>query len=280
MSKMMNHEVRAMMRKAGDDVEQTRRLEFVASDATRDGHGTVIPPEKWDLDRFNKNGVIFYQHMSWSSNPDAVIGRGEARVEGKELIVSVTFESADLNPLAEKVFRKLLAGTLRGVSVGFMPTARGYWGTGDEDRDGKTPTYYYNGQELLEVSVVAIPSNKNALRRGMPGERLVELVREMLGEDVDPGRLRGMTLGELEKLADGETQLAVSAASTTNWKGLVALMEGPAIRGAGMTDEPGDDREDEDQENGKRAEEPGEETADELAADELAVDVARGLVEL
>ena len=257
MSKMMNHEVRAMMRKAGDDVEQTRRLEFVASDATRDGHGTVIPPEKWDLDRFNKNGVIFYQHMSWSSNPDAVIGRGEARVEGKELIVSVTFESADLNPLAEKVFRKLLAGTLRGVSVGFMPTARGYWGTGDEDRDGKTPTYYYNGQELLEVSVVAIPSNKNALRRGMPGERLVELVREMLGEDVDPGRLRGMTLGELEKLADGVES-----------------------RGTGMTDEPGDDREDEDQENGKRAEEPGEETADELAADELAVDVARGLVEL
>ena len=45
------------------DVEETRTLEFVASDNTRDSYGTVLPVDKWDLDRFNKNGRITYQHQ-------------------------------------------------------------------------------------------------------------------------------------------------------------------------------------------------------------------------
>lgn len=149
------------------DVEETRTLEFVASDNTRDSYGTVLPVDKWDLDRFNKNGLITYQHQYYSGDPDSVIGRGEARVEGKKLIVRVTFEPAELNPRAEKVFRKLLAGTLNGVSVSFSPTSRavGHWGEGKESRDGEKPTFYFDGQELLEVAVVTIPSNKNATKK-------------------------------------------------------------------------------------------------------------------
>ena len=158
--------------KGAADGKEARTVEFVASDSSRDSHRTVVPVEKWNLERFNRNGIIGYQHnvygdLCGNEDPDRVIGTGEARVENGQLIVRVTFEPADLNPLAEKIYRKVMHGTLKAVSVGFLPTAEGHWGTGDEARGGKNETFYFDGQELLEVSVVNIPSNANALRRSL-----------------------------------------------------------------------------------------------------------------
>ncbi len=183
------------------DVEETRTLEFVASDNTRDSYGTVLPVDKWDLDRFNKNGLITYQHQYYSGDPDSVIGRGEARVEGKKLIVRVKFEDAELNPLAEKVFRKLLAGTLNGVSVSFSPSSRtvGHWGEGQESKSGEKPTFYFDGQELLEIAVVTLPSNKNATRRNF-GNDIVRTVYDALDGERSYSEVEAMTIGEAMRL--------------------------------------------------------------------------------
>ena len=152
--------------------EEGRKLTFVASDGTRDSAGTVLNVDGWDLQRFNKNGIIGYQHKvygSWSDteNPDNVIGKGHAYVDDKQLMVDVEFEPAEINPLAEKIYQKLLFGSLKAVSVGFVPVGKGAWGEGEESLSGSNPTYYYAGQELLEVSVVNIPANPNALRKGL-----------------------------------------------------------------------------------------------------------------
>lgn len=152
----------------------SRRVTFVASDSTRDTAGTVLNMDGWNLDRFNKNGVIAYQHkvygsMSDTANPDNVIGKGRAHLEGsgskKRLIVDIEFEPEGVNPLADKIYKKVMFGTLKAVSVGFLPVGVGSWGKGEESPSGSRPTYYYKGQELLEVSIVNIPSNPNALKR-------------------------------------------------------------------------------------------------------------------
>ena len=132
------------VRRLAENVEETRTIEFVASDNTRDAHGTVVPVDKWDLTRFNSNGIIGYQHnvygdMCGNEDPDRVIGTGQARIEDNQLIVSMTFEPAELNPLAEKIFRKILHGTLKAVSVGFVPTKEGAWGEGEEAKNGSNP---------------------------------------------------------------------------------------------------------------------------------------------
>lgn len=154
---------------------ENRTVEFVASDNSVDSYGTILPVSKWNLDRYAKNGAVGYMHDlygdSWSikADPDDIIGKGEAFVEGDQLIVRITFEPADLNPRADKIFRKIQFGTLNAVSVGFMPTAEGHWG---DKRSGEDPdVYYYDGQELLEVSVVNIPANANAVRRSIEGEQ-------------------------------------------------------------------------------------------------------------
>ena len=150
--------------------EDKRMIEFVASTSTPDSYGTVLPVDKWSLDRYAKNGVVGYQHDIYrTDDPDNVIGRGEAFVDGEALIIRIYFEPADINEKADKIYRKVLFGSLNSVSVGFTRTAPGHWGVED---DGEDPDlYYYNGQELLEVSVVNIPANSDAVKRGMAEER-------------------------------------------------------------------------------------------------------------
>ena len=152
--------------------EEGRKLTFVASDGTRDSAGTVLNVDRWYLQRFNKNSIIGYQHNVYGGdltpeNPDYVIGKGHAYIDDKKLMVDVEFEPAEINPLAEKIYQKLLFGSLKAVSVGFVPVGKGAWGEGEEALSGSNPTYYYAGQELLEVSVVNIPANPNALRKGL-----------------------------------------------------------------------------------------------------------------
>lgn len=155
------------------DVEQTRTVQFVISNRTRDRHRTVLDPAKWQLDNFNRNGIVGYQHnvygdgMCEGPNPDSVIGKGRAFLEGDQLIGEVTFEPAELNPLAEKIFRKVLFGSLRATSVGFAELGKGKYGTGTQARGGQEETYYFDGQELLEFSIVNIPSNPDATKRAL-----------------------------------------------------------------------------------------------------------------
>ena len=155
--------------------EETRTVEFVASDNSVDSYGTVLPVDKWDLTRYQNNGIVGYMHDvygdSWtkSADPDDVIGKGVAFVEDEKLVVRITFEPKELNEKADKIFRKLQFGSLHAVSVGFRATAKGH--KGDEERGEDPKVYYYGGQELLEVSVVNIPSNANALKRAMEEER-------------------------------------------------------------------------------------------------------------
>ena len=54
--------------------------------------------------------------------------------------------------------------------MGFVPVGKGAWGEGEEALDGSNPTYYYAGQELLEVSVVNIPANPNALKKSLEAQ--------------------------------------------------------------------------------------------------------------
>ena len=154
--------------------EENRTVEFVASDNSVDSYHTVIPVDKWDLTRYQNNGIVGYMHDvygdSWmkSADPDDIIGKGEAFIEEDKLIVRITFEPADLNERADKIFRKIQFGSLHAVSVGFRATKKGHMG--DEERGEDPKVYYYAGQELLEVSVVNIPSNANALKRSMEEE--------------------------------------------------------------------------------------------------------------
>lgn len=157
------------LRAIPEDVEKTRTITFVISSEKKDAHGTVLSIDGWDLKRYKKNPIIGYQHsiygddMFKSPDPDMVVGTGKVYTEEKLLLADITFEPAEINPIAEKLFRKVLHGSIRATSVGFMPMEKGKYVSGGDNETGGT--YFYGKRELLEISIVNIPSNPDAVRR-------------------------------------------------------------------------------------------------------------------
>jgi hypothetical protein len=169
-----------------DNVDETRTVQFVISTDKKDRHGTVLNLDGWILDNYNKNPIVGYQHDVYgdsflqSPDPDSVIAKGRVFRESNSLIGEVTFEPADINPKAEKIFKKIKFGTLRSASVGFLPVEKGSWGKDDESRDGKNPTYYFGKRELLEFSIVNIPSNPDAVMRQFEENNLKDIEPEKI----------------------------------------------------------------------------------------------------
>ena len=132
-----------------------RQYEFTASTADQDRDGEVIDVSGWDLKNFKKNPVIMFAH-DYRTLP---IGRAtKIGIREGKLVNNVEFPPEGTYEFADIVERLVGAGFLKTESVGFMPKK---W----EDGDGgeKTPRRTYTKQELLEISIVPVPSNPNAL---------------------------------------------------------------------------------------------------------------------
>lgn len=205
-------------------VKEVRKIEkengiiayrFVASDESRDSHGTILPVDGWDLERYNSNGVVGYMHNVYGGDlcnvpdPDDVIGIGNAFIEGKELMIDIVFEPEDINPKAAKIEKKVNFGSLKAVSVGFNPIEQGKFGEGEEREGGANQTYYFGKRELLEVSVVNIPSNKNALKRNLRDNAYSALmfIHRELGEGYSFSQIEDMKVRDvLALISKGENR--------------------------------------------------------------------------
>lgn len=215
----------------GKDVEESRTVEFIINSSRKDRHKDVLNYDKWNLDEYNANPIVGYQHnvygdnMCMPPNPDDVLGKGHAHLDTykdyRVLVSSVTFEPKEINPLAEKVFRKVLFGTLNAASVGIAPTGKiktEY--TKNEKGETVDQTNFWPGQTLLEWSIVNIPANADSLRKSMKNhtnaalefvQRLCEdwslkdikqmRVQEIL--DAIEKRYSGVSIGEVEEELSG-----------------------------------------------------------------------------
>jgi hypothetical protein len=203
------------------DAAESRIIPFILSTFAKDRHGTVLNQDNWKLDNYRLNPVIAYQHnlsggMCTDPNPDFVIGKSvsigmEGQAQDRRLIAAVEFEPASVNPLAEKIFQKVLFGSLSRSSVGFLEVGEGRYGEGEEAQGRSEETYYFAGQELLEASIVNIPSNPQAGKRDITQRRLREegyiafmyAFRE-LGGKFRLSELEAMTVRDILTLLDGK----------------------------------------------------------------------------
>jgi HK97 family phage prohead protease len=139
--------------------EAARTVSFVFSDNSVDRYGDTIDARGWVLDNFKANPVALFGHDAGSV--ENVIGRAQnVRVEGQRLIGDIEFMPGETNPTAEAVYQMVKGGFLKTVSVGFAPIE---WKlTKDKGRPGGVD---FTKQELLEISIVPIPANPNALQQ-------------------------------------------------------------------------------------------------------------------
>jgi len=129
-----------------------RKMSFVVSTAGVDRDNDTIDPKGWDIENFKKNPVIVWAH-DYSQLPVAKAIKLESTEKG--LSAEIEFPPIGTYKFADTVHDMLKAGFLSATSVGFKPTK---WNENSE-RKG----FDFSGQELLEISIVPVPSNPEAL---------------------------------------------------------------------------------------------------------------------
>ena len=132
-----------------------RSFLVTASTETPDRTGDIIKADGWDFANYMKNPVILWAHK-YDQPPVAKATR--VFVANNKLQMEIEFPSAGTDAFADMVFNFLSDGFLNAFSVGFMPLEYAPNKNGGND---------YIKQELLEVSVVPVPANPEALRNSI-----------------------------------------------------------------------------------------------------------------
>lgn len=127
-----------------------RTYRFIASTPNVDRAGDTVQPN-WILDGYRRTGMPVLFGHNYEELP---IGRGVSiGVEGKNLVLEMEFAPEDAYPFAGTVRRLVDAGFINSVSVGFRPVKWEYQERGMNIQES----------ELLEVSIVAVPMNAEAV---------------------------------------------------------------------------------------------------------------------
>lgn len=125
------------------------KIVFEISNAQLDRHGTVIDPEGMDLSAFQRNPVVLFGHGFETPMP---IGRSPNIFKrGDSIYAEVEFDPEDERAL--QIESKVRRGFLNAASVGIVPK--------EIDRSGEEPRI--SKSELMEFSIVPVPSNSGAL---------------------------------------------------------------------------------------------------------------------
>jgi HK97 family phage prohead protease len=127
--------------------DETKTIRFKISDDQTDRMGEIVDQASWDFKHYMNNPLVLWGHNP--DEPENVLGRTlSVETEGGATFAEMQFDD-DINPKAALVWKQLLRGTLRTVSVGFI----------SKDSDGNI----LKNNELLEISVVPIPANPRAI---------------------------------------------------------------------------------------------------------------------
>lgn len=140
----------------------------VASTPRTDRHGESVDIKGWDLKNFKKNPVLLWAHDH--SIPAIGVAKRVWVSDGKLMFKGVWQEVTDMGRAAKKLVED---GIINSFSVGFLPS----------EMDGNT----YTKQELLEISLVNVPANPDAMMlayKVLKADGVKDKVIEDIGIDV------------------------------------------------------------------------------------------------
>lgn len=119
-----------------------------------------------DLTRYRANPVVLNSHGRFSV--ESILGTATVARVGRELHATVHF---DETPEGEAAWVRVKSGSLRALSVGYSvdPSKIKSIGQGESDGTGESrvegPASIVRGWQLMEISVVPVPADQDALLR-------------------------------------------------------------------------------------------------------------------
>ena len=155
------------------------RISAIVSTESVDRDGDIIRQANWDLAHFKAHPILLSSH-NYRGLTNQIGEWTDMRIEGKQMVGDALYYINQGNPEADWAF--VLASKGRAAfSVGFVPDMA----QAKTIESHGNMAYEFQGQELLEVSQVTVPSNADALQSlkgiGLHPE-MDTLVTEVLGD--------------------------------------------------------------------------------------------------
>lgn len=187
-------------------------LDFVISDGSLDRHGTRINPNGWDLTAFKRNPIALFGHSGGFP-----IGRWEnVRSEGGQLLGRLVFAAKGTSARIDELASLVEQGILRAVSVGFAVLKYGTPGKSEYD---------FEAQELMEVSLVSVPSNTNALAAARGLNISSETLSLAFGEHAEAGQVGATAGGHADTTYATATQAREARSALPKGKTMTTLSQ-------------------------------------------------------
>jgi HK97 family phage prohead protease len=132
-----------------DQALGARQIRVVASTPTPDRAGDVMVPRGCMADAYFANPIVLADH-----DPTKPIGTAKLDIADDHVGALIDFAPAGASAKADEYCALAKAGVLKTVSIGFAPI---------EFEPIKGAGYRYAKWELMEISLVAVPANPEAL---------------------------------------------------------------------------------------------------------------------
>ena len=201
--------IRQFVKAMSEDEKEAGKMSFVASTDRADRYGDIIDQRGWDLDAYRANPVILLNH----DHQSLPIGRGDVRMTDAGLVIDVEFDMAD--PRAAEIAGKAERGFMNAVSVGFAPlksTPRAQLPS-EHFAFSKSGGQFFEQAELLEVSIVTIPANADAVAIAAKniGFDLKTYIKEQIQTEINAMPAPTVSKHILEVIEDENTVTVVFA---------------------------------------------------------------------
>lgn len=146
-----------------DTDADSRISTWVVSTSAKDRDGDMLMVDGWYLDNFRRGGSILFGHNREKNSDGLPIAKPLKTWVGNDALnIRMRHTTKDENPFGASVFELVKGGFLRSNSVGFLPVS---WEALYEN--DFFVGYRFTEQELLEDSIVPVPSNPEALLQSL-----------------------------------------------------------------------------------------------------------------
>ena len=166
--------------------KENRVLRFVGSDESIDRDNEKIMVDGWKLTNYRKNPVVLVNHNPFDL-PVARTKKVWIDKDKNSLMFDIEFPEPEVSSIGDTLYKLYSNGYMNATSVGFKPNPQKIkYGDGE-----KAPRVTFEEQELLEISLVSIPSNPRAL-----------LSQKCMKEAIDRNVIDELELNELKMWLD------------------------------------------------------------------------------
>lgn len=161
--------------------EEARSVDVSFSSETdtvlRWGEPEILDHSGGNLTRLNSMGVVLFNH-----DYNQVIGKPiNARIENNRGLATLIFDKDDES---DRIFQKVLSGTLRGISFGYTYDDYSWLSSNETSADGRFqgPCLLVRKWTALEISVASVPADATVGVGRSMGDSLRPLIEGIVQE--------------------------------------------------------------------------------------------------